>query len=129
MRHVLIFAVCLLALPAQAQDAATMGPLASALTKLSRALDAAAHNPRYAALDGQGLLAVARARDPVLMKSFTDNVVWARRDGGGSVVLVCDAGGRQALLEDAGCTAPLEIQHWQSFRQCAFTLDPADACR
>lgn len=129
MRHVLILAACLLALPVQAQDAAAMGPLASALTKLSRALDAAAHNPRYATLDGQGVLDVARARDPALMKAFDKNVIWVQRDGGNSLVLVCDGRGAQALLEDAGCTAPLEIQHWQGFRQCVFTLDVATVCR
>ncbi len=130
MRHAQILGLCcLLALPARAQDAADVAPLASALTKLSRALDAAAHAPRHAALDGQGLLDVVRTRDPVLMKAFAGNVVWARRDGGDSIVLVCDAGGRQALLEDAGCTAPLDVQHWQGFRQCAFTLDPAAVCR
>jgi len=129
MRHALILGFCLLAWPARAQDAADIAPLASALTKLSRALDAAAHNPRHAALDGQALLDVVRARDPVLMKAFAGNVVWARREGGASVLLVCDGRGQQALLEDAGCTAPLDVQHWQGFRQCAFTLDATAACR
>lgn len=111
-----------------AQDASEMGPLASALTKLSRAVDAAANNSSFVALNGDELLEAAIRHDKALLAPFQDRKIRVLRQGGNSIVLVCDPSATQALLEDAGCTPPLERQHWQEQRPCTFTLSIETVC-
>lgn len=57
-------------------------------------------------LDESELLKLATRHDPVLLENFNGYKVRVLRQDRHSVVLVCDAAGTQALLEDAGCTGP-----------------------
>lgn len=113
--------------PAQ-PDAARMGPLASALTKLSGAVEATVRyeSPPADAAD-EALLKLATAADPGLTTPFEGYILRARQEAGHAVLLLCERD--RALLEDLGCTGPLETAHWQSAVKaaCAFTLK-AEAC-
>ena len=107
-----------------------MNYLASALTKLSAAVDATVRyrRPPEGLSEGE-LLRTATAHDPELMKPFEGLTVRVLRRGRDSAVLVCQPGGR-ALLEDAGCTAKLDVHRWSAAEgtQCEFTLDVHKVC-
>lgn len=108
-----------------------MNYLASALTKVSAAVDATARFRRSAdGLDEALLLQTAIAHDPDLMKSFEGFTVRVLRIGRDSAVLVCEAGNGSPLLEDAGCTAKLDAHRWSQGgdRRCEFTLDVKQSC-
>jgi hypothetical protein len=107
-----------------------MNHLASALTKLSAAVDVTV---RYRApaetLSESELLLAATAQTPQLMKPFEGMTVRVLRRGRDSAVLVCQADGK-ALLEDAGCTAKLDVHRWSATGsdRCEFTLDINKVC-
>ncbi|WP_341502468.1 hypothetical protein [Gallaecimonas sp. GXIMD4217] len=103
-------------------------PLASALTKLSAAVEAQVrYGQAPADLDDQALLALATGHDPGLLAPFAGYELRVRRDNGHGLVLVCDDG--RALLEDAGCTGPLDAQRWHQASACDFSLELAAICR
>lgn len=108
-----------------------MNYLASALTKVSAAVDATARHRRSAdGLNDAQLLQAATAHDPSLMKPFEGLTVRVRRDGRDSAVLVCKADGGAALLEDAGCTAKMDVHRWShaAGARCEFSLDVKQVC-
>ncbi|HJY08244.1 MAG TPA: hypothetical protein VJ323_18135, partial [Bryobacteraceae bacterium] len=46
-----------------------------------------------------------------------------------SVVLVCDATGTRALLEDAGCSGPMDRERWIGKTEaCEFSIDTKQVC-
>ncbi|KHS91814.1 hypothetical protein RC86_09430 [Pectobacterium brasiliense] len=98
----------------------TMYPLSSALTKLSASVEA---ETRYGNPDS--------ATDSTLLAPFKDYKMKAKSVEGHSLILVCSADGRQALLEDAGCTAKMDKHHWQEKANpgCNYTIDMAQVCR
>lgn len=107
-----------------------MNYLASALTKVSAAVDATVRYRRPPeGLSEAELLRTATAHDAALMKPFDGMTVRVLRSGRDSAVLVCQAGGR-ALLEDAGCTAKLDVHRWNAVgvAQCEFILDVSKVC-
>lgn len=128
----LALAVMLLASQVQAQsmDSRTMCPLASALTKLARAVDVyVGENSMASAMRGEELVRAAADRDPSLLEPFSKFRVTARVEGRNSSVLVCTADGRRTLIEDAGCTARSDAQRWDDGSYpCGFTLDLAAVC-
>ena len=103
---------------------------ASAMTKLSAAMEAYVRfgNPAPSATSPE-LLAEGTAHDPTLlnnMGTYTIKVLARERH---AVVLMCTQTGERALLEDAGCTGPLETHHWkQAGQPCDFTVDVAAVC-
>ena len=105
---------------------------ASALTKLAAAVDATV---RYMQIPdevtGVGLLALATAEDPSLLEPFKTFKVIVHREGRFSEVLMCEAEGTTALLEDSGCTAKLDRHAWRErpLTRCAFTLDLPTLCK
>ena len=105
--------------------------LGSALTKVSAAVDATV---RYASpterLPEDQLLQLSTAHDPDLLKPFQGMTVRVLRTGVDSAVLVCQKDAGAALLEDAGCTARLDSQRWNSggAKRCEFTLDLKTIC-
>ena len=108
-----------------------MNHLASALTKVSAAVDATVRYRRTA--DGLAevqLLEAATAHDPSLIKPFDGLTVRVRRDGRDSAVLVCNSGDGPALLEDAGCTAKMDLHRWSQAASdhCEFTVNLKQAC-
>lgn len=109
-----------------------MNYLASALTKVSAAVDASVrYRPLAATASDAEVLEAATAHDPGLLKPFVNYTVRVQRSGRASAVLVCDRGGNHALLEDAGCTAKLDEHRWSSSgpQRCEFTLDLSTICR
>jgi hypothetical protein len=107
-----------------------MNSLASALTKVAAAVDATARYNRSADdLTQARLLQASTAHDPGLLKPFEGMTLQVLRSGRDTAVLLCQAGGGMALLEDAGCTARLDVHRWNSgSERCEFTLDVKQVC-
>lgn len=131
MIHAAILALALLGGCATQPSEREMNYLASALTKVSAAVDATARYKRSS--DGLGetqLLQAATAHDPSLMRPFEDLTVRMQRVGRDSAVLVCQLGDGKPLLEDAGCTAKLDVHRWSNGAngRCEFTLDVKQTC-
>jgi hypothetical protein len=111
-------------------DAEEMYVKASALTKLSAAVESAVRykNPP-SDLGEQELLVFATRHDPALLENFRGYNVRVMRRERHSVVLVCNAAGTRALLEDAGCTGPMDRARWREQPQpCDFSIDPGRVC-
>ena len=126
-----VLTVCLLAACATRPTEQEMNYLASALTKVSAAVDATVRYRRSAdGLAEAELLRLSTAHDPALMKPFGGLTVRVLRDGRDSAVLVCEPQAGKALLEDAGCTAKLDQHRWNSggTDRCEFTLDVKKVC-
>lgn len=96
-------------------DANEMNRLASALTKLTAAVDAAV---RYDGIrpntPSPSILSQSTTADPQLLKPFEGYSIQVVQQGENSLVLVCDAEKKTALLEDAGCTARMDLHRWNS---------------
>lgn len=87
-----------------------MNYLASALTKVSAAVDATVRfRPPPAAASEAEMLQASTAHDPGLLRPFADYILRVQRSGRASAVLVCDRAAKTALLEDAGCTARADV--------------------
>ncbi|MEO6824400.1 MAG: hypothetical protein ABI167_06680 [Nitrosospira sp.] len=103
---------------------------ASALTKLSAAVESTVRykNPP-SELGESELLVLATRHDPVLLENFKNYKVRVLREARHSVVLVCDASGTRALLEDAGCTGPMDRERWKDKPEpCEFSIDTRVVC-
>jgi hypothetical protein len=103
---------------------------ASALTKLSAAVESTVRykNPPPG-LDERDLLMLATRHDPVLLDNFKGYTARVLRQARHSVVLVCDISGTRALLEDAGCTGPMDRHRWMGKpERCEFTMNTAEVC-
>jgi hypothetical protein len=114
---VLALAAVLLASCATQPSEREMNYLASALTKVSAAVDATVRYRRQPESLTEG-------------EPFDGLSVRVLRSGRDSAVLVCQPQGK-ALLEDAGCTAKLDAHRWRTTgggNQCAFTLDLDKVC-
>ncbi|MGH8763028.1 MAG: hypothetical protein ACREUR_07315 [Nitrosospira sp.] len=112
-------------------DSEEMYIKASALTKLSAAVESTVRykNPP-SELDESELLTLATRHDPVLLENFRDYKVRVLSRDRHSVVLVCDASGTRALLEDAGCTGPMDRERWKGKQEpCKFSIDTKALCR
>ena len=132
--HLLVYlalAASLLAACALRPSEREMNYLASALTKVSAAVDATVRfRPPPTAASEAEMLQASTAHDPGLLKPFADYTLRVQRSGRASVVLVCDRAAKTALLEDAGCTAKLDEHRWSAAtaQRCEFTLDLSTVC-
>ena len=79
-------------------------------------------------LNERDLLTLATRHDPGLLDNFKDYTVRVLRQSRDSVVLVCDTTGTRALLEDAGCSGPMDRHRWMGEKPepCEFTT--AEVC-
>ncbi|WP_323660357.1 hypothetical protein [Pectobacterium versatile] len=129
LASVLLLAGCCSASSANQQE--TMYPLSSALTKLSASVEAETRYGNPGSATDNALLVAATAHDPALLSPFNHYQMKAKSVEGHSLILVCSADGRQALLEDAGCTAKMDKHHWQEKTNpgCNYTIDMAQVCR
>lgn len=108
-----------------------MNTLASALTKVSAAVDATVRYKRSAdALENAQLLQASTTHDPGLLKPFQGQRVRVLRVGRDSSVLLCDTNSGDVLLEDAGCTPQLDVHRWRDTPKasCEFSLDLKKVC-
>lgn len=108
-----------------------MNYLASAMTKLSAAVDAKVRYEDFPASGSSEELLRAVANDnPQLMKNFDGRVLSVLREGEDSAVLLCEPGPGRPLLEDAGCTARLDVHRWSTpgSQSCEFTLKVKSVC-
>lgn len=116
---------------AQARSESEMNELASALTKVSSAVESTVH---YKKTDGgrqdMALLTLATRHDPGLLEPFRGYVLRARAENGHGHVLVCTPDGGKLLLEDAACTSRLELHHWKTspLPDCDYTLTLNTIC-
>ena len=116
---------------AQAQSESEMQQLASDLTQLSPAVEAAVHyDPSTADLSDDELLKNATRTNPEKLAPFVGYTLVVDRQAGHAAVLVCTKDGRKALLEDAGCTFRLEAHHWRATPElpCKPTLNLKEVC-
>jgi len=74
------------------------------------------------------LLRRATAHDPSLLDELNKYRLRIQYQQKHALLLVCTKDGKQALLEDAGCTARLDRQV-QGEAPCEFTLQAAESCR
>jgi hypothetical protein len=103
---------------------------ASALSKLSASVESTVRykNPP-ANISDEDLLLRASAHDPALLNPFANYTLKVLRADGHSAVLMCSKDASQALLEDAGCTAAMDLHRWKSSNQpCAFSLNLSQTC-
>jgi hypothetical protein len=111
-------------------DSEEMYVKASALTKLSAAVESTVRykNPPPDLGDSE-LLELATRHDPVLLENFQGYKLRVLRQERHSVVLVCDATGTRALLEDAGCSGPMDRERWMGKAEaCEFSIDTKQVC-
>ncbi len=111
-------------------DSEEMYIKASELTKLSAAVESTVRykNPPPDLSESE-LLVLATRHDPVLLENFNGYKVRVLRQDRHSVVLVCDSTGAHALLEDAGCTGPMDRARWMGKPEpCEFSLDTRNIC-
>lgn len=104
---------------------------ASALTKVSSALEAAVYfDEPPEGLRDRALLEMATQHDPGLLRPFDGFILKADHHMGHGVVVVCDATGEQALLQDLGCTAAIDDHLWQTPKRepCAVSKAATQTC-
>jgi len=130
-------AVCAIALSATSclnatpPDNEEMLGLAGALTKVSAMVHTTVRYKKPPPdLADSNLLSLATSPNPKLLDRFNDYVLKARQSEGHSSVLLCDAQGETALVEDAGCTSKSDIHLWETHpgHPCAYVLNLQDTC-
>lgn len=130
-RIALSLSILILIACATPRDEREMNTLASALTKVSAAVDVTVRYKRSTdALEDAQLLQASTTHDPGLLQPLQGRRVRVLRDGRDSAVLVCDAQSGDALLEDAGCTPQLDAHRWRDTPKasCEFSLDLRKVC-
>jgi hypothetical protein len=125
----LLISGCVLS-PEQAQ-ADDMYVKAAELRKLSAAVESTVRfKDPSPMLTDEELLKLATTHNSALLTSFAGFKLRMDRRDRHAVVLVCSPSGDKALLEDAACTGPLDVHHWQSKKPmpCEFTIQAAAVC-
>jgi hypothetical protein len=108
-----------------------MNELGAALIKLSSAVESGVRYKGLGAnLPGDQLLMLSTQHDPNLLEPFKDYNLRVMIQENHSAVLICSKDGRNALLEDAGCTARMELHRWkdQPLSRCEFSLNLKKVC-
>jgi hypothetical protein len=103
---------------------------ASALTKLSAAMEAYIRygHPLASATEAQ-LLEEGTRHDPALLSNLGDYKMRVLSQDRHALVLMCTTDGGRALLEDAGCTGKMDVHHWQQANvPCEFSVSVATVC-
>lgn len=104
---------------------------AVALTKVSAATEAnLRYGPPSDMYSDKEFLIRSVAHDPTLLAPFSEYQIQVIRQENHTATLVCSQDGSTALLEDAGCTATMDIHHWKKSprKPCAFTANLAELC-
>lgn len=112
-------------------DEEEMYRLASALTKLSAAVEATVRYEEPPPGTGeQELLRLATQHDPSLLRPFENYFVRAVSRDRHAIVLLCTKDKTRGLIEDAGCSAKLDAHLWQANppKACEFTIKVEQTC-
>lgn len=126
-----VLAGCTTLPPGAKYSEVEMMNVAAALTKVSAAAEA---NLRYGSLaetlSDADFLTESVAHDPGLLLPLSAYQIKSIRKDGYSAILLCTKDGINALLEDAGCTAALDLHRWRddSSSACVFTLNLPKRC-
>jgi hypothetical protein len=125
----LLFLLSGCALPQENTAAEEMYIKASALTKLSAAVESMVRykNPSPSWTDSE-LLSAATEHNPALLNNLDGYRLRVQNRNRHAIVLMCSASAERALLEDAGCTGQMDRHHWQVPSRCEFTLSVEQIC-
>lgn len=113
------------------KEGETMRPLASALTHLSPQVEAVVrYGTPPANLTEDELLKLATKNDPGFLDTFNVYRLRVFSQDRHAIVLLCSEDGKRGLLEDLGCTAPLDRNLWKedAAMPCEFTLSSELGC-
>jgi hypothetical protein len=104
--------------------------LAASMINLSAAVDAYFSDADAApATSDEEIIRQATAHDPSLLTSvFKPYLIRVQRQAPYSVLLLCTEDGKQAVLEDAGCSARLD-RRAKKGAPCKFTLKVGAGCK
>lgn len=133
IRFLLVVLLSLGSIAANAQTAEDekYQPIASALTKLARAVYVYVATTQIPSnLTDEERFRAATKHDPKLLAPFGDYKLSMKIEGKNSSVLVCSLDGAEGLIEDAGCTARSDLQLWNRSppAPCTSSLDIAQLC-
>ncbi len=116
----------------RAYDRDEMMALGAAVTQLSTAVEGQVRYNKQLPPDigGDELLALVKKNNSHILEPFKDYTVKVLVQDKHAVVLVCTKDGKTGLLEDAGCTAPLDKHLWEVEPKapCEFTMKVNEAC-
>jgi hypothetical protein len=103
--------------------------LAASLINLSAAVDAYFSGPDAVPTGSdKEILRQATAHDPSLLAMFKPYRIRVQRQDPYAVLLLCTEDGKQAMLEDAGCSARLD-RRAEKGAPCEFTLKVGAGCK
>lgn len=108
-----------------------MSDLAQSLLRLSSAAEGVAgYGGVPSDAGGKEILDVLAKDYPDLIAPFRGYVIHAQRQGKHAVLMVCEAGDKVGLMEDAGCSAPLEKALWTASppAPCRFSVNASAVC-
>jgi len=113
---------------ANAHDPEKMADLASQLKDISAAVDGTLKFSSETYTDPQKLLLDALRNDKAKLEVFKDYQLKVVIQEQNAVLLLCEE--ETLLIEDAGCTAKSDIQHWQTeeIKACEASLKTETVC-
>lgn len=107
--------------------------LGPAMLRLASAVQGVAERPEDYGFPlggtGEECIRLAVEDDPSLLAPFEDYALKAKCEDLQGIVLLCDSQERNALMEDAGCTARLDFRAEGVSRTCEFSMDAAQVCQ
>ncbi|CAM3049028.1 hypothetical protein [Pseudoalteromonas distincta] len=105
-----------------------MADLASQLKDIASAVDGTLKFSETPYSSTDELLKAAVNNDLSKLTPFNEYTFIVDVQDDNAVLLLCDAD--TALIEDAGCTAQSDIQHWKSgaLQQCKITINAQQLC-
>lgn len=111
------------------KDPEVMYDLASRLKHLATAVDGLVKFGGGDKLSKDELLLAAVKNEPSKLQFLEGYTTKVNIEGNNTAILICR--NETAVVEDAGCTAASDVQHWQASQPaaCSFTLTLAQICQ
>lgn len=111
------------------KDPEIMYDLASRLKHLATAVDGLVKFADGDKLSKDELLLAAVKNEPSKLRFLEGYTTKVKIEGNNTAMLICR--NETAVVEDAGCTAASDVQHWQASQPvaCVFTLTLAQICQ
>ena len=110
-------------------DPEIMADLASQLKDVAAAVDGTLKFSANTFNDPQALLMAAINNDASKIAPFKGYQLKIETQANNAVLLLCKD--EVILIEDAGCTAQSDVQHWQSKQKqaCQLTINTTEVCK